>query len=93
MDMTYLLIILIFVGLLLWGFYRTLSPMLKTYRQIFGTGAKYSGGKVHGGNFDRKESGKHQRPVTDEEQSSVDLINETNMDLEGGEYVDYEEVK
>lgn len=33
------------------------------------------------------------RKRTDPEQSSVEMINDAHLDLEGGEYVDYEEVK
>lgn len=85
------LIILIFIVLLLWGLYRFFRPVIKVYRQMFDAGRHRPGDGADSGRKDREDSGAPKD--TAEEQSSVDLIHETNMDLEGGEYVDYEEVK
>ncbi|MDD7559913.1 MAG: DUF4834 family protein [Porphyromonas sp.] len=85
------LIILIFIVLLLWGLYKFFSPVIKVYRQMFGAGRNRPGDGAGSGRRDREDTGAPKDAA--EEQSSVDLIHETNMDLEGGEYVDYEEVK
>lgn len=42
---------------------------------------------------EEKERSERVRKRTRPEQSSVELINEARLDLEGGEYVDYEEIK
>ena len=85
------LLILLFIGLLLWGLYRFFSPVIKVYRQMFGANRNRPGDDAYSGRSDCEDTGAPKD--TAEEQSSVDLIHETNMDLEGGEYVDYEEIK
>ncbi|MDN4753494.1 DUF4834 family protein [Porphyromonadaceae bacterium W3.11] len=42
---------------------------------------------------EEQERSERVRKRTRPEQSSVELINDAHLDLEGGEYVDYEEVK
>ena len=78
---TFFFLILVVVGLLLWQGYRILHPVISAFRGAFG--ASRDG---------RRKEAESAKPK-DEEQSSVDLIHETNMDLEGGRYVDFEELK
>lgn len=87
----YLLIILLLLGLLIWALYSFFSPAIKVFRQV------YKMGRGVGPNDTDRRRERDRRETTTrhetEEQSTVDLIHETNMDLEGGEYVDYEEIK
>ena len=88
-----LLIILLIFGLILWGLYSFFSPVINVFRQAFGAGNGHGAERQEpfGAGQRQQKSRANQSP--EEEQSTVDLIHETNMDLEGGEYVDYEEVR
>ena len=88
-----LLIILFILGLILWGLYSFFRPVIDIFRQAFGVGA--GRGQERQAPFGAGQSGQQRRAAEapQEEQSSVGLIRETNMDLEGGEYVDFEEVR
>ena len=91
-----LLIILLICGLLIWFLYRLLSPFIRIFRQVSDANRRTARSNPFFGE-DPGEAQDRQRKQSSanngEEQSTVDLIRETNMDLEGGEYVDYEEVK
>ena len=91
-----LLILLLILAFIAWGVYSFLSPILKAIKQTFG-GIPGAGSRRREPFGDKGEGtggdNAHRTQTPGEEQSSVDLIHETNMDLEGGEYVDYEEVR
>ena len=83
---TFLFILLLILGLLLWSAYRVLSPVWRLFQRAKGGREEFGSGENLSRNTDESVPG-------DEEQTTVDLIHETNMDLDGGEYVDYEEVR
>ena len=87
----FLLILLLLFALIAWALYSFFSPVIKVFRQAYGAGHDPRRANPFGEQDAARDGTREEGEAV--EQSSVDLIHETNMDLEGGEYVDYEELK
>ena len=85
----FLLFILFIFIIVLWGGYRVLGPVWRLLSRMNQGSRPF--GDAHGESAGGFSGGK--KTPEDDEQTSIDLIHETNLDLDGGEYVEYEEVK
>lgn len=78
------LLFLIFIAFMIWRMWPLITAIRKAQDIQAEARQRYE---------EEQQSRERARRTEDPDQTSVERIHEANLDLEGGEYVDYEEVE